>query len=176
MGSGLSAHGTGWAGPQHIAHDRQATEIHQMSASGARLLLIGRDDAAGEALRSELSSGGYDVSVEYDAQAAVPRVRTVQPDLVILDLVLPEEDELEVCRRLHDVSDIPILVLAARATVSDRMAGLDSGADDFMCKPFATDELLARVRALLRRRQASEEDQLRLLSYAIKAWRNRADW
>jgi DNA-binding response OmpR family regulator len=86
--------------------------------------------------------------------------RDAPPDLVVLDLMLPGLDGLEVCRRLRAADDVPILVLTARGTVSDRISGLDSGADDYMVKPFSIDELLARVRALLRRKAPPEETEL----------------
>src|SRR6267378_4415589 len=83
---------------------------------------------------------------------ALASARDRPPDLVVLDVMLPGIDGVEVCRRLRDGSDLPILMLTARDAISDRVAGLDAGADDYLVKPFAYDELLARVRALLRRR------------------------
>src|SRR5450759_3764678 len=96
-----------------------------------------------------------------DGTAGLRMARDAPPDMVVLDLMLPGLDGLEVCRRLRAADDVPILVLTARGTVTDRIAGLDSGADDYMVKPFSIDELLARVRALLRRKQTVEEPELR---------------
>src|SRR5450759_955517 len=95
-----------------------------------------------------------------DGTAGLRMARDAPPDLVVLDLMLPGLDGLEVCRRLRAADDVPILVLTARGTVSDRISGLDSGADDYMVKPFSVDELLARVRALLRRKTPQEESEL----------------
>ncbi|HDN80545.1 MAG: DNA-binding response regulator [Chloroflexi bacterium] len=102
-------------------------------------------------LRRGLSYEGYEVSVAYTGQEALFKARQESPDLIILDLMLPDMDGLEVCRTIRSKSDVPILILTAKDAVSDRVAGLDSGADDYLVKPFALDELLARVRALLRR-------------------------
>jgi two-component system response regulator MprA len=125
------------------------------------VLVIEDDDAISDLLRRGLTYEGYKVSVAPDGATGLRMARDAPPDLVVLDLMLPGLDGLEVCRRLRAADDVPILVLTARGTVSDRIAGLDSGADDYMVKPFSIDELLARVRALLRRKQAVEEPELR---------------
>ncbi len=121
------------------------------------VLVIEDDEAIADLLRRGLTYEGYMVSVAHDGTQGLLLARDAPPDLVVLDLMLPGLDGLEVCRRLRAAGDVPILVLTARGTVSDRIAGLDSGADDYMVKPFSVDELLARVRALLRR-AAPEED------------------
>lgn len=125
------------------------------------ILVIEDDDAISDLLRRGLTYEGYKVSVAQDGTSGLRTARDTPPDLVVLDLMLPGLDGLEVCRRLRAADDVPILVLTARGTVSDRIAGLDSGADDYMVKPFSIDELLARVRALLRRKGPQEEPELR---------------
>jgi two-component system response regulator MprA len=125
------------------------------------ILVIEDDDAISDLLRRGLTYEGYKVWVAQDGTAGLRLARDNPPDLVVLDLMLPGLDGLEVCRRLRAADDTPILVLTARGTVQDRISGLDSGADDYMVKPFSIDELLARVRALLRRHQPNEEPELR---------------
>src|SRR5438270_1152956 len=124
------------------------------------VLVIEDDEAISDLLRRGLTYEGYKVSVANDGTSGLLMARDAPPDIVVLDLMLPGLDGLEVCRRLRAADDVPILVLTARGTVSDRISGLDSGADDYMVKPFSIDELLARVRALLRRRGDPEETEL----------------
>jgi len=125
------------------------------------ILVIEDDDAISDLLRRGLTYEGYKVAVAQDGITGLRMARDTPPDLVVLDLMLPGLDGVEVCRRLRAADDVPILVLTARGTVSDRISGLDSGADDYMVKPFSIDELLARVRALLRRKTPVEETELR---------------
>jgi two-component system response regulator MprA len=125
------------------------------------ILVIEDDDAISDLLRRGLTYEGYKVSVAQDGSNGLRMARDAPPDLVVLDLMLPGIDGLEVCRRLRAADDVPILVLTARGTVQDRINGLDSGADDYVVKPFSIDELLARVRALLRRKGPPEEPELR---------------
>jgi DNA-binding response OmpR family regulator len=103
------------------------------------------------ALEAELRHEGYAVRVERDGLVGLSAAREWDPDLVLLDLRLPRLDGLEVCRRLRSSSPVPILVLTARETVAERVRGLDAGADDYLTKPFSITELLARIRAALRR-------------------------
>ncbi len=116
-------------------------------------MLVVEDDAdiAG-VLRRSLDKEGYEVRVAADGEAALVESGLFEPDAVVLDLGLPKLDGLEVCRRLREGADVPILMLTARDAVDARVEGLDSGADDYLVKPFERAELLARVRALLRRR------------------------
>jgi two-component system response regulator MprA len=107
-------------------------------------------DIAG-VLRRSLDKEGYDVRIASDGEAALEESTVFEPDAVVLDLGLPKLDGVEVCRRLRQDGDVPILMLTARDAIGDRIVGLDNGADDYLPKPFAGDELLARVRALLRR-------------------------
>ncbi len=118
-----------------------------------RILLIEDDEGIVRILRRGLVYEGYTVDVASDGQTGLLLARDTPPDLVILDLMLPGIDGLEVCRRLRAGGEVPILILTARDSVDDRVLGLDMGADDYMVKPFDLDELLARIRALLRRLQ-----------------------
>jgi DNA-binding response OmpR family regulator len=115
-------------------------------------------------LRRGLSFEGFSVEIAPDGHAAIVAARERPPDLVVLDLMLPGIDGLEVARRIRSASDVPIIMLTARDAVPDRVAGLEAGADDYLIKPFAFEELLARVRVQLRRRQRS--DQPAQLRYA----------
>ncbi len=126
-----------------------------------RILVIDDETKIVDLLRRGLSHEGYRVDVAYEGESGLLAARRDPPDLVILDVMLPGLDGVEVCRRLRAQgwSDLPILMLTARDAVPDRVAGLDAGADDYLVKPFAFDELLARVRALLRRHQPAGEVQ-----------------
>ena len=121
--------------------------------SGRPRVLVVEDDAdiAG-VLRRSLDKEGYDVRVAGDGESALDEAGVFAPDAVVLDLGLPELDGVEVCRRLRTEGDVPILILTARDALDARVEGLDSGADDYLVKPFEREELLARLRALLRRR------------------------
>ncbi|HXV93781.1 MAG TPA: response regulator transcription factor [Pseudonocardia sp.] len=122
-----------------------------------RILVVDDDRAVRESLRRSLAFNGYDVDLATDGQAALEAVADKRPDAMVLDVMMPRVDGLEVCRRLRGSGDeLPILVLTARDAVSDRVAGLDAGADDYLPKPFALEELLARLRALLRRRSTDD--------------------
>jgi two-component system, OmpR family, response regulator MprA len=118
-----------------------------------RILIIEDDEGILRVLRRALSYEGYQVETALDGENGLNHARDWRPDLVILDLMLPGMDGFEVTQRLRTEGNIPILMLTAKDTVNDRVQGLDSGADDYMTKPFDLDELLARVRALLRRTQ-----------------------
>ena len=119
----------------------------------AHILLVDDDNRMTSALRRTLAYAGYQVSIAPNGEGALSIVRIRPPDLVILDLMLPGIDGLEVCRRLRSAGDdMAVLMLTARDTVADRVAGFETGADDYLVKPFALEELLARVKALLRRR------------------------
>jgi len=123
-----------------------------------RILVVDDELAVRESLRRALALEGHDVGLAADGREALATIARSAPDLVVLDVLMPELDGLEVSRRLRAVGDrTPILMLTARAEVEDRVAGLDAGADDYLGKPFALDELLARVRALLRRTPSSDE-------------------
>ena len=117
-----------------------------------RVLVVEDDRDIADVLRRSLSMEGYEVRLAGDGEAALSGAADFTPDAVVLDLGLPKMDGLEVARRLRDAGDVPILMLTARDTVHQRVEGLDAGADDYLVKPFERTELLARVRALLRRR------------------------
>jgi two-component system response regulator MprA len=118
-----------------------------------RILVVDDDRAVRESLRRSLAFNGYQVDLAADGKDALEAVAQRRPDAMVLDVMMPRVDGLEVCRRMRAAGDeLPILVLTARDAVSDRVAGLDAGADDYLPKPFALEELLARLRALLRRR------------------------
>src|SRR3954463_3340762 len=121
-------------------------------AQKPRVLVVEDDAEIGGALRRSLRLEGYDVRLAEDGVAALEESALFEPDAVVLDLGLPRLDGMDVCRRLRDSSDVPILMLTARDGVDARVSGLDSGADDYLVKPFDRQELLARLRALLRRR------------------------
>lgn len=116
-----------------------------------RVLVVDDERAIRKAVSRALSSRGFLVDVAADGEEALGSVRTFDPDLMVLDLNLPEVDGLEVCRRVRAWSAVPILVLSVREEEADKVAALDLGADDYLTKPFGVDELMARVRALLRR-------------------------
>ena len=122
--------------------------------------MVDDDARLAASLRRALAYEGHAVDVAADGPGALVAARDRPPDLVVLDLMLPGLDGVEVCRRLREGSDVPIMMLTARDAISDRVAGLDAGADDYLVKPFAYDELLARVRALLRRREPAGRELL----------------
>lgn len=122
-----------------------------------RILVVEDEERIRQFLQRGLSFEGYRVDVAEDGATGLELARENPPDLVLLDIMLPGDlDGFEVCRRLREVSDVPILMLTAKEAVEDRVAGLDAGADDYLVKPFAFNELLARMRALLRRVQPSQ--------------------
>jgi two-component system response regulator MprA len=117
-----------------------------------RVLVVEDDTDIAGVLRRSLDKEGYDVRVAGDGESALDAAGVFAPDAVVLDLGLPKLDGVEVCRRLRTQGDVPILILTARDALDARVEGLDSGADDYLVKPFEREELLARIRALLRRR------------------------
>lgn len=128
----------------------------------AGILVVEDDRSISSVLRRGLTFEGYRVDVAESGTQALDIARVGMPDIVILDIMIPGVDGLEVCRRIRAAGeDVPILMLTARDEVADRVAGLDAGADDYLVKPFAFEELLARVRALLRRRARQEEERER---------------
>src|SRR4051794_18531872 len=127
---------------------------------GGRVLVVEDDADIADVLRRSLRNEGYEVRTSADGAEALDVAAGFVPDLVVLDLGLPGLDGLEVCRRLRTDGDVPILMLTARAETADRVTGLDTGADDYLVKPFERRELLARMRALLRRRPPRGEASL----------------
>jgi two-component system response regulator MprA len=134
-----------------------------------RILVVDDDRAVRESLRRSLEFNGYQVELASDGAQALETIIANRPDAMVLDVMMPRLDGLEVARRLRSTGDdLPILVLTARDTVSDRVSGLDAGADDYLPKPFALEELLARLRALLRRAVPDNEpgETSEVLSFA----------
>jgi two-component system, OmpR family, response regulator MprA len=126
--------------------------LSEVDQIGGRVLIVEDDADIADVLRRSLRNEGYEVRTSADGAEALDVAIGFVPDLVVLDLGLPGLDGVEVCRRLRSEGDVPILMLTARAETEDRVTGLDSGADDYLVKPFERKELLARIRALLRRR------------------------
>ncbi|MFE4976343.1 response regulator transcription factor [Kitasatospora sp. NPDC056651] len=154
------------------ADDRTTAEAGPPSA---RLLVVDDEPALRDALESSLAFEGYEVATATDGYEALESVERDRPDLVLLDIMMPRMDGLTAVRRMRSRGDtVPVLMLTARDAVGDRVTGLDVGADDYLAKPFELDELLARVRALLRRNalaaeaaaRAAAEDESEVLAFA----------
>jgi two-component system alkaline phosphatase synthesis response regulator PhoP len=142
---------------------------HETSAAPARVLVVDDERSIVDLVRGYLEREGYDVHSAFDGPSALDLVRDLKPDVVVLDVMLPGIDGIEVCRQLRRDSDAYVLMLTARAEEVDRIIGLTVGADDYLTKPFSPRELVARVRAMLRRPRnstapnpESEEPLLRL--------------
>ncbi|UYN92224.1 MAG: response regulator transcription factor [Anaerolineales bacterium] len=140
----------------------------------ARILVIEDDEAILAFLRRGLGYEGYEVETAETGQKGLALAGGNRPDLVVLDWMLPGMDGLEVCKRLRAMGKIPILMLTAKDSVNDRVQGLDAGADDYMVKPFNLDELLARIRALLRRTQTPKEKSYSFGDLALDTGTRRA--
>jgi two-component system response regulator MprA len=135
-----------------------------------RILVVDDEPAVLDAVDRALRLEGYDTELAADGQEALDALAAGAPDALVLDLLMPRVDGLEVCRRLRAAGDrTPVLVLTARDAVSDRVRGLDAGADDYLVKPFALEELMARLRALLRRvGVADEQEALRFVDIELR--------
>jgi len=125
---------------------------------GKTILVVEDDATLLDLLRYNLSKEGYEVLTARDGQSALATAREQKPDMLVLDIMLPELDGLEVCRILRKETSVPILMLTAKADEIDKVVGLEVGADDYVSKPFSLRELLARVKAMLRRAEISRED------------------
>lgn len=150
----------------------------QPAAKSAHILIVDDEPAVQQALRRAFELDSHQVSVASDGREALERLGSSTYEVVVLDVSMPLIDGLEVCRRMREAGDrTPVLMLTAREQIDDRVAGLDAGADDYLVKPFALRELMARVRALLRRTGEDEQDStlafedLRLDRLAHEAWR-----
>ncbi|KAA1424038.1 response regulator transcription factor [Nocardioides antri] len=142
--------------------------MSQRPAHLPRVLVVDDDRAVRESLRRSLQFNGYDVHLAGDGAEALAGIGAIAPDVVVMDVMMPRLDGLEATRALRAAgNDVPILVLTARDAVGDRVEGLDAGADDYLTKPFALQELLARLRALLRRVTPHEDgDEEEVLTFS----------
>ena len=116
-----------------------------------KILIIEDEESLSEFIRLELEYEGYEVIVSFDGRDGLAKALNEKVDLILLDLMLPSLNGIEVCRRIRSSKDTPIIMITARDSVLDRISGLDSGADDYISKPFQIEELLARLRAIFRR-------------------------
>jgi two-component system response regulator MprA len=131
------------------------------------VLVVDDDKAVRESLRRSLEFNGYAVSLAADGAEALAGIGRIAPDVVVMDVMMPRLDGIETTKSLRKAgNDVPILVLTARDAVGERVEGLDAGADDYLTKPFALQELLARLRALLRRVVPTDDDEVEVLSFA----------
>ena len=128
----------------------------------ARVLVVDDDQALAEMLGIVLRKEGYEVATCGDGGRAMPMFREFRPDLVLLDVMLPSKDGIEVCRELRAESGVPVVMLTARTDTKDVVAGLEAGADDYVVKPFKPQELLARIRARLRRTDSGDDARLQV--------------
>lgn len=133
--------------------------------SKAKILVVDDEPSIGEVVSLYLEQAGYAVTVLRDGEAALSALASSPPDLVVLDLMLPKVDGLEITRRLRAQGNIPIIMLTARREETDRIVGLEMGADDYVVKPFSPRELVSRVKAVLRRTQHLAEDGQRPLTF-----------
>jgi len=149
--------------PRYAARRSYAVDV---SETGRAILVVEDDPSIGSLIEIELSEAGYEVALTTTGRAAIDTIRSKPPDLVVLDVRLPDIDGLTVCRQIRrDGFEAPVIMLTALDRVGDRVIGLDSGADDYLAKPFAVEELLARMRALTRRTAGAtwlEAGQVRL--------------
>jgi two-component system alkaline phosphatase synthesis response regulator PhoP len=136
--------------------------LYSMKSSSPRILVVDDEQAVLDLLVYNLSKAHYEVLTADNGRQALELVRTAEPDLILLDLMLPEVDGLDVCREIRHTSKVPIIMITARGEEVDRVVGLELGADDYVCKPFSVRELMARVKAVLRRSQpeAAEDSQI----------------
>lgn len=135
----------------------------------SRILIVEDEKKIARFLELELTHEGYEVQTAGDGRSGLEQAQSWQPDLLILDLMLPELSGIEVCRRLRHESDVPIIMLTAKDDVSDKVMGLDMGADDYMTKPFAIEELLARIRVGLKKRRSSAAETPAPASNVLRA-------
>lgn len=137
-----------------------------------KILIVEDEQKIARFLELELKYEGYDVDIANDGREGFEKGKSPDIDLIILDLMLPGLSGIEVCRRLRQTSDIPIIMLTAKDDISDKVTGLDIGADDYMTKPFAVEELLARIRVLLKRSNLKNHDEDILLIGKLKLSKN----
>jgi len=135
-----------------------------MKSVAPRILVVDDEQAVLDLLVYNLRKAHYDVLTAANGRQALELARQVDPDLILLDLMLPEVDGLDVCRELRHASKVPIIMITARGEEVDRVVGLELGADDYICKPFSVRELMARIKAVLRRTQPGEMESAPVLS------------
>ena len=128
------------------------------------ILVVDDEKPIAEILRYHLIQEGYEVSLAFDGEDALKQAQSMQPDLILLDIMLPKKDGFEVCREIRLFSNVPIIMLTAKDTELDKVLGLELGADDYVTKPFSAREVLARVKANLRRTAQQQEMQTEILS------------
>jgi two-component system response regulator VicR len=155
---------------------RESTEVHL----SARIMVVDDEPPIVDLLSYNLRRANYEVVIARDGEEALAKAQQEQPDLIILDLMLPRLDGLEVCRALRRERDVPIIMLTARDAEVDRVVGLELGADDYVVKPFSVRELMARVKNVLRRARArpveADVDAVRAGSLVVDAQRREARW
>lgn len=133
----------------------------------AKILIVEDEVKIARFIELELKYEGYDVVIAHDGREGFEKAVNEQVDLIILDIMLPGLSGIEVCRRVRLESDVPIIMLTAKDDVTDKVAGLDTGADDYMTKPFAIEELLARIRVALNRKRKQSEQKLDLMKHGM---------
>ena len=139
------------------ANKTEATGAANAAEAPKRIMIVEDERRIARFLQMELEHEGFETESEENGRRAYERIVQEQYDLVLLDIMLPDMDGLEVCRRVREISDVPIIMLTAKDDVEDKVNGLDIGADDYITKPFAIQELLARVRAAIRVHKANED-------------------
>ncbi|MDE2841609.1 MAG: response regulator transcription factor, partial [Chloroflexota bacterium] len=139
-----------------------------------QILVVDDDQKITALLHRALSHQGYEVEVAHDGFQALSLVSQNRPDLIVLDILMPGLDGLRVCKRIRQESTVPILMLTAKDEISDRVVGLDTGADDYLVKPFELEELFARIRALLRRSMSPEDEVLHFADLTLDTSARRA--
>jgi two-component system response regulator BaeR len=142
-----------------------------MRSKGNRILIVEDEPKLASLLSDYLTNSGYTTECIFNGQKAIPAIRDQLPSLVLLDVMLPGMDGMEVCKEIRTFSDIPIIMVTARVEEVDRLLGLELGADDYICKPFSPREVVARVKAVLRR---SKGDTIRSEDIQLDESRNRA--
>ena len=132
------------------------------------ILIIEDEKQIARFLELELKHEGYAVEIEYDGRGGLKKAEENEPDLILLDIMLPGINGMEVCRRIRQFSEVPVIMLTARDETTDKVMGLDSGANDYVTKPFVIEELLARIRAVLRNKNQSKHPQKNIVAGDLK--------
>ena len=138
---------------------------------GLKILVVEDDDATRKMINTALTQHDFDVVGAATAAEAIEAINAEHPEVVLLDLLLPDGDGVDICRQVREYSDVSIIMVTARRDLTDRLAGLDAGADDYVTKPLSMGELVARVRSLIRRRQMREQEEPSLIRWGAVALR-----